>query len=166
MVLTRDVVQDRIHTLRDIPSLGPYFFSPPDYSGAIASKIFDSTARAVTRPSPLSLSFLVLTFSLAGDVLTAATSLIASLPSSAFLPSPPGVENDGEKLILSSLNDLVAARHAGESGKNASKEVMTPLRHALTGQKVGAGVPSTIAVLGREEVLRRFGAVLELVGEV
>lgn len=33
---------------------------------------------------------------------------------------------------------------------------MSPLRHALTGQKVGASVAGTARVLGREETRKRF----------
>ncbi|BGP18601.1 hypothetical protein JCM10213_004234 [Rhodosporidiobolus nylandii] len=139
-----EALKDRIHTLRDIPSLGPYFFHPPAYDSAIAAKLYDAVSPDIYR-----------------DSLTSARSVISSLPSSVFSPVPVGAEQAGEKAILDALNELVAQRKGAGAGKNASKEVMTPLRHALTGQKVGAGVPSTIAILGRSEVLKRIDAALE-----
>lgn len=51
------------------------------------------------------------------------------------------------------LQEFAKAR-VGE-GKG-TKEVMNPLRWALTGQKVGAGVAATVGVLGREEVGKRL----------
>ncbi|GAA6003957.1 hypothetical protein JCM10207_006485 [Rhodosporidiobolus poonsookiae] len=138
-----EALKDRIHTLRDIPSLGPYFFHPPAYDSPIATKLYEAVPPKTYRSS-----------------LAAARSVIASLPPSTFEPAAPGAEPTGEKHILDALNVLVAQRKEAGSGKNASKEVMTPLRHALTGQKVGAGVPSTVAVLGQEEVLRRIDSAL------
>ncbi|GAA6029180.1 hypothetical protein JCM8097_001639 [Rhodosporidiobolus ruineniae] len=140
-----EALKDRIHTIRDIPSLGPYFFHPPAYDSPIAVKLYQAVSPAVYRSS-----------------LTASSSILSSLPSSVFDPAPaPGAQAEGEKTILDALNQLVEQRKQDGAGKNASKEVMTPLRHALTGQKVGAGVPSTIAVLGREEVLRRLNTALQ-----
>lgn len=34
--------QDRLYKLLDIPSLGPYFFFPPDYSSALATNLYQS----------------------------------------------------------------------------------------------------------------------------
>ncbi|GAA5876938.1 hypothetical protein JCM8547_006315 [Rhodosporidiobolus lusitaniae] len=145
LVRVVEALKDRIYTLHDIPSLGPYFFSAPFYDSPIALKLYEAVSPATYHHS-----------------LSSARTILSSLPSSAFSPSPPeSDEKPGEKLILDSLNELVAKRKAAGSGRDASKEVMTPLRHALTGQKVGAGVPSTIAVLGQEEVLKRVDAALE-----
>ncbi|GAA5823183.1 hypothetical protein JCM11251_007513 [Rhodosporidiobolus azoricus] len=145
-----EALKDRIHTIRDIPSLGPYFFHPPCFSSPISTQLFRAVSSSIYRSSIQ--SFLI---------------TLDSLPSSVFeAPTKPSTETpQGEKQILEALNGLVEDRKCAGAGKNASKEVMTPLRHALTGQKVGAGVPSTIAVLGREEVKRRLEAALQWAGE-
>ncbi|GAA5974988.1 hypothetical protein JCM11641_006792 [Rhodosporidiobolus odoratus] len=139
-----EALKDRIYTLRDICSLGPYFFHPPAFDSPIAAKLYKAVSPDIYRAS-----------------ITSARQVISSLPSSAFEAVPPGAEQTGEKVILDALNELVTQMHDGEAGRSASRDVMTPLRHALTGQKVGAGVPSTIAVLGRDEVLERIDAALE-----
>ncbi|GAA5898429.1 hypothetical protein JCM6882_007773 [Rhodosporidiobolus microsporus] len=141
-----EALKDRIHTLRDIPSLGPYFFHPPAYSNPISTQLYRAVSPSVYRSS-----------------LQAFLAMLDSLPSSVFdPPAKPSAETPaGEKAILEALNELVKERKEAGSGKHASKEVMTPLRHALTGQKVGAGVPSTIAVLGRAEAQKRVEAALQ-----
>jgi len=39
--------------------------------------------------------------------------------------------------------------------------LMTPLRYALTGQKSGAGMSATVAVLGKDECLARLQRAVE-----
>lgn len=45
----RCATQDRMHTILDIPSLGPYFFHPPDLDSAIALKLYQSVPVSVYR---------------------------------------------------------------------------------------------------------------------
>ena len=48
-----------------------------------------------------------------------------------------------------------------ESGLSASK-IIHPLRVALTGKSVGPGIFETVALLGREKVIRRLDEGIEL----
>ncbi len=41
--------QDRMHTILDIPSLGPYFFHPPDLDSAISLRLYGSVPSATYR---------------------------------------------------------------------------------------------------------------------
>ncbi|GAA6046983.1 hypothetical protein JCM3770_003463 [Rhodotorula araucariae] len=135
-----DALKDRIYTVLDVPSLGAYFFHPPGYDSALATQLFKSVASAVHR-----------------DSLTAARAALAAAPS----PFPsPFRESDGTgvELDTSALREVLDTLVQARGGKKKAKEVMNPLRWALTGQKVGAGVVDVIAVLRREEVLRRLDA--------
>ncbi|GAA6000601.1 glutamate--tRNA ligase MSE1 [Rhodotorula paludigena] len=131
-----DALKDRIHTLLDIPSLGAYFFHPPVYDSALATQLYKTVSPDAHAES-----------------LRSASTALDALPSSAFT-SPSAAKTPSVK---HTLDELVLAR---PGGKRAAKEVMNPLRWALTGQKVGAGVTDVVAVLGKEEVLRRIEAAL------
>lgn len=80
----------------------------------------------------------------------AAASLRAT---AAFLPTLAD-ELFAEAGVAELNAQLQAFAKAG--GRKGAKEVMNPLRWALTGQKVGAGVAATVGVLGRDEVQRRL----------
>ncbi|BGP57250.1 Glutamate--tRNA ligase mitochondrial [Rhodotorula sphaerocarpa] len=132
-----DALKDRMHTILDIPSLGPYFFHPPDLDSAISLRLYGSVPSATYRES-----------------LSAALESLSALPDSAFSePSEPSETPSTDAGVRAALDALVLAR---PGGKKAAKEVMTPLRHALTGQKVGASVPDVVCVLGKEEALQRL----------
>ncbi|KAJ8292987.1 Glutamate--tRNA ligase, mitochondrial [Rhodotorula toruloides] len=128
-----EALKDRIYKLLDIPSLGPYFFFAPDYSSALATKLYQSVSPEVYT-----------------STLSKVRDLVSSLPDSAFEPhsipnAPSPVKEALDQLVLSHPD-----------GKKAAKEIMMPLRHALTGQKVGASVPDIVSVLGKVEVLARL----------
>ncbi|CEQ42409.1 SPOSA6832_04207 [Sporobolomyces salmonicolor] len=147
-----EALKDRIHTLHDVFSLGGYFFSPPQYDEPVAKKLFESVPAEVYRTT-----------------LNAATAVIAALPASAFPSASSSAAEVGpaEHEILDALNSLMPTNTdvGGPKKRNKAKEVMGPLRHALTGQNVGAGVPSTIIVLGRDETLARLRAALAWAAE-
>ncbi|ORY70761.1 hypothetical protein BCR35DRAFT_294367 [Leucosporidium creatinivorum] len=121
-----EALKERIHTINDVPNLGASFFLPPNLDSPSAKQLYKSVKPEAYRSS-----------------LTSSFEIIASLPEEAFA-SPT------HEAILDPLNELVKTRGKGP------KEVMAPLRHGLTGVKVGAGVPATIAVLGRERTVARL----------
>ncbi|GAA5843037.1 hypothetical protein JCM9279_001839 [Rhodotorula babjevae] len=129
-----DALEDRLHTIVDVPSLGAYFFHPPVLDSALATQLFKSVSLPTHRAS-----------------LRSALSALSSAPFPS--PAPPMDELDTAQL-KDVLDGLVDER----GGKTKAKEVMNPLRWALTGQKVGAGVVDVIAVLGKDEVVRRLEA--------
>ncbi|KAL7418807.1 Glutamate--tRNA ligase mitochondrial [Cryptotrichosporon argae] len=63
-----------------------------------------------------------------------------------------------EDAVWSALHDTVAAL-----GLRKKALLVSPMRHALTGRRAGPGVPTIIAVLGRERALGRLRAGLEYV---
>ncbi|BGP72255.1 Glutamate-tRNA ligase [Rhodotorula toruloides ATCC 204091] len=128
-----EALKDRIYKLLDIPSLGPYFFSAPDYSSALATKLYSGVSPEIYT-----------------STLSKVRDLVSSLPDSAF--EPPSTP-DAPSPVKEALDQLVLSH---PDGKKAAKEIMMPLRHALTGQKVGAGVPDIVSVLGKAEVLARL----------
>ncbi|GAA6011111.1 hypothetical protein JCM11491_006731 [Sporobolomyces phaffii] len=148
-----DALKDRLHTINDIPSLGRYFFLSPDYDTAVSTKLYRSMDPQVYR-----------------DTLTAALPILSSLPSSLFsrelsISTTPTLESQ----LLQSLSAISIATPAlegtttSDGGRSPSvdarkkaSQVMSPLRHALTGQKVGASVAGTVRVLGRDETKARF----------
>ncbi|GAA5876623.1 hypothetical protein JCM3774_006004 [Rhodotorula dairenensis] len=136
---TAEALKDRMHTILDIPSLGPYFFHPPDLDSAIALKLYQSVPTSVYHES-----------------LRNAIAALAQLSDSAYADAAGDAPSTGTQ-VRDTLDALVLAR---PGGKRAAKEVMTPLRHALTGQKVGASVPDVVCVLGKEETLGRLGAAI------
>ncbi|BGP26412.1 glutamyl-tRNA synthetase [Rhodotorula toruloides] len=128
-----EALKDRIHKLLDIPSLGPYFFFAPDYSSTLATKLYQSVSPEVYVSTLLKVR-----------------DLVSSLPDSAFAAqSTP----DALSPVKEALDKLVLSH---PDGKKAAKEIMMPLRHALTGQKVGASVPDIVSVLGKAEVVARL----------
>ncbi|GAA5891274.1 hypothetical protein JCM8208_002568 [Rhodotorula glutinis] len=129
-----DALKDRLHTIVDVPSLGAYFFHPPVLDSALATQLFKSVPLDTHRAS-----------------LRSALSSLSAAPFPS--PSQPMAELDTTQL-KDVLDHLVDER----GGKTKAKEVMNPLRWALTGQKVGAGVVDVIAVLGKDEVVRRLEA--------
>ncbi|BGP42234.1 Glutamate--tRNA ligase mitochondrial [Rhodotorula kratochvilovae] len=131
-----DALKDRIHTILDVPSLGAYFFHAPCYDSALATQLYKSVPAAVQR-----------------EALTAARAALAASPTPFASPSGEGAELD-----TAALRGVLDALVQDRGGKKKAKEVMNPLRWALTGQKVGAGVVDVVAVLGKEEVLRRLDA--------
>ncbi|BGO93591.1 hypothetical protein NBRC10512_004141 [Rhodotorula toruloides] len=128
-----EALKDRIYKLLDIPSLGPYFFFAPDYSSALATKLYQSVSPEVYT-----------------STLSKVRDLVSSLPDSAF--EPQSIPN-APSPVKEALDQLVLSH---PDGKKAAKEIMMPLRHALTGQKVGASVPDIVSVLGKAEVLARL----------
>ncbi|GAA5936718.1 hypothetical protein JCM1841_001979, partial [Sporobolomyces salmonicolor] len=116
-----EALKDRIHTLHDVFSLGGYFFSPPQYDEPVAKKLFESVPAEVYRTT-----------------LNAATAVIAALPASAFPSASSSAAEVGpaEHEILDALNSLMPTNTdvGGPKKRNKAKEVMGPLRHALTGQ--------------------------------
>lgn len=48
-----EVLQDRIHTLLDIPNLGPYFFAPPNWDDPVAVEFYSSMNTEIYRTSLL-----------------------------------------------------------------------------------------------------------------
>ncbi|GAA5991686.1 hypothetical protein JCM10908_001091 [Rhodotorula pacifica] len=133
---TADALKDRMHTILDIPSLGPYFFHPPDLHSAIALKLYQAVPPTIYAQS-----------------LSNAIEALSDLPNSAYADTADIDSRSAGTQVREALDALVLAR---PGGRKAAKEVMTPLRHALTGQKVGASVPDVVCVLGKEETLRRL----------
>ncbi|TNY23304.1 glutamate-tRNA ligase [Rhodotorula diobovata] len=131
-----DALKDRLHTILDVPSLGAYFFHAPSLDSALAAQLFKSVPAPVHRES-----------------LKAALTALSSAPSPFLAPANPSAELD-----TNSLKDVLDSLVEQRGGKKRAKEVMNPLRWALTGQKVGAGVVDVIAVLGKDEVARRIEA--------
>ncbi|GAA5897486.1 glutamate--tRNA ligase MSE1 [Sporobolomyces salmoneus] len=146
-----DALKDRLHTINDIPALGRYFFLPPSYDTPVSQKLYKSMNPQTYR-----------------DTLSAALPILSSLPSHLFSRSlspteTPSIEQD----LLVSLSSISIATpspsQAGEAvdSRKKASQVMSPLRHCLTGQKVGASVAGTVRVLGREETRRRLEGALE-----
>ncbi|KAK4052420.1 Glutamate--tRNA ligase mitochondrial [Microbotryomycetes sp. JL201] len=130
-------LKDRLHTIKGIPLLGPYFFQRPDLDTNVANQI----AKGVSTATYV-------------EAVKKSLVIVNDLPSAAF-------DLDGEyKLIADALHKLVSEGFGGET-----KSVMTPLRHALTGQKVGAAVAATIGVLGKDESISRMKLALNRVSE-
>ncbi|KWU46000.1 glutamate-tRNA ligase [Rhodotorula sp. JG-1b] len=138
---TAEALKDRMHTVLDIPSLGPYFFHSPDFDSAIAQKLYQAVPATVYQES-----------------LRNAIEALGGLSESAYADTTTATESPSAGIkVRDALDALVLAR---PGGKKAAKEVMTPLRHALTGQKVGASVPDVVCVLGKAESLRRLNAAI------
>ncbi|GAA5961704.1 hypothetical protein JCM8115_004740 [Rhodotorula mucilaginosa] len=138
---TAEALKDRMHTILDIPSLGPYFFHSPDFDSAIAQKLYQAVPANVYQES-----------------LRNAFEALGGLSASAYADNTTATDSPSAGTqVRDALDALVLAR---PGGKKAAKEVMTPLRHALTGQKVGASVPDVVCVLGKEETLRRLEAAI------
>ena len=101
-----------------------------------------------------------------GDTLRAAIPILSSLPSPLFSRELSQTSSELEHTLLVSLSTISIASaspspsSSSENDKIDSRkkatQVMSPLRHALTGQKVGASVPGCVRVLGRERVRERF----------
>ncbi|KAL8283716.1 hypothetical protein RQP46_005511 [Phenoliferia psychrophenolica] len=123
---------ERIHTIKDVPTLGAYFFSSPDLTTTAANQLLKSVKPDVYQRS-----------------IQASITALEGLPDASF-------EEHDTHTIADALHALVSAE-----GKGRVQELMNPLRHALTGQKVGAAVATTIGTLGREKTLERLNAVLE-----
>ncbi|POY72299.1 putative Glutamate--tRNA ligase [Rhodotorula taiwanensis] len=123
-----EALKDRMHTILDIPSLGPYFFQPPELDAAMSQKLYKSVPADTYRQS-----------------LEKAVDALSSLPDSAFSDSSAIESPPAGTPVRDKLDELVLAR---PGGKKAAKEVMTPLRHALTGQK--ARLPSVLYLAQRD----------------
>ncbi|KAM0790655.1 hypothetical protein ACM66B_004515 [Microbotryomycetes sp. NB124-2] len=126
-------LKDRLHTIKGVPLLGPYFFQRPD----LTTKVAQQVAKGVSREVYV-------------EAIEASIKAVDSLPDQAFQ-----LETE-YKQIANVLHELVSETFKGET-----KSVMTPLRHALTGQKVGAAVAATIGVLGKDESVMRMRQALE-----
>jgi len=154
-----DTLKDRLHTIKDIPSLGRYFFIAPNYDSKTSIQIY---SKSMMKDSKLY-----------REILSHAIPIISSLPNELFsrelsLEKTPKLEQE----LLVSLSSIsivspspspsstVDAKGAELEDKEISRkkasQIMSPLRHALTGQKVGASVAATVRVLGRDETKRRF----------
>ncbi|BGP34041.1 Glutamate--tRNA ligase mitochondrial [Rhodotorula toruloides] len=133
VIRVAEALKDRIYKLLDIPSLGPYFFFAPDYSSALATTLYSSVSPEIYT-----------------STLSKVRDLVSSLPDSAFEPASTP---DAASPVKEALDHLVLTH---PDGKKAAKDIMMPLRHALTGQKVGASVPDIVSVLGKSEVLARL----------
>ncbi|KDE09574.1 glutamyl-tRNA synthetase [Microbotryum lychnidis-dioicae p1A1 Lamole] len=127
-----EALKERLHTIHDIPRLGRYFFSPPDYTTELARQMAKSVPLLIYR-----------------ETLSSTIELLQTLPDEAWIWS-----SETHPKMIETLNTLVKP---GGSSKN----VMTSLRHALTATKVGAGVPMTVLTLGKEESLARLQHALE-----
>ncbi|GAA5967042.1 hypothetical protein JCM3765_003687 [Sporobolomyces pararoseus] len=165
-----DALKDRLHTIKDIPTLGRYFFLSPDYNSTSCRKLYKSSIKDSK---------------LYREVLSAAIPIISSLPSSLFSRSLSLLETPTiEQQLLVSLSSIsivtpspsqspspnsTSTNLEGEgegtvdsdSSRQKASQVMSPLRHCLTGQKVGSSIASTVRVLGREETLKRLKNAIE-----
>ncbi|SCV71445.1 BQ2448_3033 [Microbotryum intermedium] len=147
-----EALKERLHTLHDIPKLGHYFFSPPDYTTKLARQMAKNVPSQIYRAfqafrSSLTLGSWLISALYAlnsGETLSSTTKLLQSL-----LEEDWHWCSEAHQKMVDTLNSLV------EPGGN-SKNVMMSLRHALTGTKVGAGVPMTVLMLGKEESLARL----------
>ncbi|GAA5940644.1 glutamate--tRNA ligase MSE1 [Sporobolomyces koalae] len=151
-----DALKDRLHTINDIPNLGRYFFVEPDYSTSVSHKLYRAMDAHTYRAT-----------------LQAAIPIVASLDESLFsLELSPDASHKIEQTILEALSSISIVTPAPTSeleGEPESKgisrkkanQVMSPLRHSLTGQKVGASVASTVRVLGRDRTRQRFERAIE-----
>ncbi|GAA5827981.1 hypothetical protein JCM5353_002858 [Sporobolomyces roseus] len=147
-----DALKDRLHTIKDIPSLGRYFFVEPDYDTPVSLKMYSLMNPKVYR-----------------DTLLAAIPILSSLPSSLFSLSLSPSSQDLEHSLLVSLSSISIATPTPSpspsttssiDARKKASQIMSPLRHALTGQKVGASVPGCVRVLGRDKVRERFEAAI------
>ncbi|KAM0756186.1 glutamate-tRNA ligase [Meredithblackwellia eburnea MCA 4105] len=120
-------LSDRIHTLKGVPNMGRYFFEKPDFSTVGGEQLFH-TVKLQTYI----------------QTLEATLELLQNLPPSEF-------KEEKIDSLTKSLNSLI-----DESRGRKSKQLMNPLRHALTGQTVGAGVATTISILGKDETIERL----------
>ncbi|GAA5995845.1 hypothetical protein JCM5350_008201 [Sporobolomyces pararoseus] len=159
-----DALKDRLHTIKDIPSLGRYFFLSPDYSSPSAQKLYNSS---IKDPK------------LYREILSAAIPIVSSLPSALFSRSLSISETPTiEQQLLVSLSSISIAtpspdnnsvQEEGEGGgvvvvdsaRQKASQVMSPLRHCLTGQKVGSSIAATVRVLGRERTKERLEKAIE-----
>ncbi|SGY60983.1 BQ5605_C007g04512 [Microbotryum silenes-dioicae] len=150
-----EALKERLHTIHDIPRLGRYFFSPPDYTTALARQMAKSVPLLIYRTSCSSTLKLLRglahlgTLRPTGETLSSTIELLQTLPDEAWIWS-----SETHPKMIETLNTLVKP---GGSSKN----VMTSLRQALTATKVGAGVPMTVLTLGKEESLARLQHALE-----
>ncbi|SCZ89337.1 BZ3500_MvSof-1268-A1-R1_Chr1-1g01115 [Microbotryum saponariae] len=150
-----EALKERLHTIHDIPRLGRYFFSPPDYTTKLARQMAKNVPLLIYRRSCSSTLKLrrgiahLGTLRPTGETLSSTIELLQSLPDEDWIWS-----SETHHKMIETLNTLV------EPGGN-SKNVMMSLRHALTATKVGAGVPMTVLTLGKEESLARLQHALE-----
>ncbi|GAA5823831.1 hypothetical protein JCM10212_004527, partial [Sporobolomyces blumeae] len=173
-----DALKDRLHTINDIPSLGRYFFVEPDYSTPVSKKMYKAmkaeTYRATLNaaiPIVASLPDEVFSRSIrrpgapADDdvesrILVALSSISIETPSSSSAPSlassPSSTVSSSSSHGSSSSSSDMDRPSMSPSTRQKASETMSPLRHALTGQKVGASVAATVRVLGREATRERL----------
>lgn len=75
---------------------------------------------------------------------------LESVPSASF-----GLEDHQDiALALNSVKQI--------DSRLSGKSLMNPLRHALTGEKVGAGIAATIGTLGKSSAIARLQEALSM----
>lgn len=114
-----------MHTINDVPALGAYFFCEPDLDSKAAALLYKSVSPAVYRMRCSFCHTTSLTLR-TGSALEDASAAIEALPEAAF-------DEASTHIILEALNSL-----SGTGTSRSAKELMSPLRHALTGQKVSS----------------------------
>ncbi|KAK4056962.1 Glutamate--tRNA ligase mitochondrial [Microbotryomycetes sp. JL221] len=127
-------LKDRLYTIKDVINLGSYFFQQPDLTRSV------EMIKSIDKQDYV-------------ETLQRLIQLFKPMKKDDFKRDTKTGEYQN---VLNELHCLVEQEYQGKV-----KLIMTPLRHALTGQHVGATVASTIGVLGQRETIKRLELALE-----
>ncbi|KAF7964718.1 hypothetical protein HWV62_3671, partial [Athelia sp. TMB] len=121
-------LESRLTTVKDIPSMGAFFFVDPDWAGSEAKGMLKGIEAQDQH-----------------KILDAVASRLRALQPT---------EHDAEWWTALPFSDILHSEIDALGVK--SKEFMTVLRHALTGMKKGPSVPDVIRTLGEERTFWRL----------
>lgn len=130
------LMRDRLHIFSNLKYLTEYFFCLPDLTSAEARAMKSLIAQK---------DYL--------SVIRSFHQLIESLP-------------DDEKEIVQERISEKIQETVKANPEVKRKTLMTAIRHAITGRKVGAGLAETIEVLGKEKTIERLKAAIRSVQEI